>query len=167
MNVCHLCLKSLDAWVFIWHFGYSWLSVLDLSVIAKLRQIALAPSILIQRLVSAFLVSTFNFEAWYEHIILLYKCKCRQWDRNVCLNLLRLWWFVSFCVIGWVAIYVTFQIVKAYLRRGTAREMLGYYKEAVDGLSFISLCLILKLSGWKTNCLLVDCVLQILAMPLF
>lgn len=27
------------------------------------------------------------------------------------------------------------QNVKAYLRRGTAREMLGYYKEAIDGLS--------------------------------
>jgi hypothetical protein len=27
------------------------------------------------------------------------------------------------------------QNVKAYLRRGTAREMLGYYKEATDGLS--------------------------------
>lgn len=26
------------------------------------------------------------------------------------------------------------QNVKSYLRRGTAREMLGYYKEAIDGL---------------------------------
>lgn len=25
------------------------------------------------------------------------------------------------------------QNVKAYFRRGTAREMLGYYKEAIDG----------------------------------
>jgi hypothetical protein len=31
------------------------------------------------------------------------------------------------------------QNVKAYLRRGTAREILGYYKEAIDGLS-LSLC---------------------------
>jgi hypothetical protein len=30
-------------------------------------------------------------------------------------------------------ILCSFQIVKAYLRRGTAREMLGYYKEAVEG----------------------------------
>ena len=40
-----------------------------------------------------------------------------------------------------VLILYTFQIVKAYLRRGTAREMLGYYREAVDGLIFcFSLC---------------------------
>jgi len=28
-----------------------------------------------------------------------------------------------------------FQNVKAYLRRGTAREMLGYYKDAIEGES--------------------------------
>lgn len=31
--------------------------------------------------------------------------------------------------------YGSCQNVKAYLRRGTAREMLGYYKEAIEGLS--------------------------------
>lgn len=36
------------------------------------------------------------------------------------------------------SIFLFFQIVKAYLRRGTAREMLGYYKEAVDGPSYLS-----------------------------
>ena len=29
----------------------------------------------------------------------------------------------------------TVQNVKAYLRRGTAREMLGYYKDAIEGES--------------------------------
>lgn len=29
------------------------------------------------------------------------------------------------------------QNVKAYLRRGTAREMLGYYKDAIDGESVL------------------------------
>ena len=31
-----------------------------------------------------------------------------------------------------VSYYIS-QNVKAYLRRGTAREMLGYYKEAIEG----------------------------------
>jgi hypothetical protein len=43
------------------------------------------------------------------------------------------------------------QNVKAYLRRGTAREILGYYKKAIDGLS---LSLSLSLSVCK-------CTLQI------
>lgn len=30
--------------------------------------------------------------------------------------------------------FVIVQNVKAYLRRGTAREMLGYYKEATEGV---------------------------------
>lgn len=30
-------------------------------------------------------------------------------------------------------VFFLFQNVKAYLRRGTAREMLGAYKEAMDG----------------------------------
>ena len=34
---------------------------------------------------------------------------------------------------------INLQNVKAYLRRGTAREMLGYFKEATEGESGIKL----------------------------
>ncbi|PWA74584.1 translocon at the outer membrane of chloroplasts 64 [Artemisia annua] len=35
---------------------------------------------------------------------------------------------------GFIDFFVVLQNVKAYLRRGTAREMLGYYKEAIEGV---------------------------------
>lgn len=39
------------------------------------------------------------------------------------------------CIIADNTFLACLQNVKAYLRRGTAREMLGYYKEAMDGES--------------------------------
>ena len=35
---------------------------------------------------------------------------------------------------GFIVFFVVLQNVKAYLRRGTAREMLGFYKEAIEGM---------------------------------
>lgn len=44
------------------------------------------------------------------------------------------------------------QNVKSYLRRGTAREMLGYYKEALEGLNLdLSLITCFALKKWLFN----------------
>lgn len=58
---------------------------------------------------------------------------------------------VEFCVPYWIGkihemylkTFLAFlQNVKSYLRRGTAREMLGYYKEAMEGESISFACLL-------------------------
>lgn len=40
--------------------------------------------------------------------------------------------------------FIILQNVKAYLRRGTAREMIGYYKKATEGMLLLSFDLICK-----------------------